>query len=334
MTRLPVGATVRQAYGFASRGFLHNLAIVWLPVVLFATLAVLSVPPLLVAIGHLAQRLASLSGPHPNVIVLATGGAAIMRYAILIGVGGLFFRAQMMTGLTQRALGKKAGLGVVYLSLGATFWRVFGAYVLIFLLLTAVQLAATLLVVIPTIVLVAINHGVASTGTSPLSGMAFVAFFVLWRIALFVVVAYLFIRLTFVVTAVIVADGRFDLIRAWRLAGGNVLRIFAVGLAIFVPLSLVIIAVYAMVLGGDMWTFVHTLAQAPSHGPQRAAAMLHDIAGMVHHLLVQRWFLLLPLALITATLEYGLAAGAGVAGYQSLMSGADQGDVPFQSTPS
>ncbi|NDU92133.1 MAG: hypothetical protein G3I10_05910, partial [Ferrovum sp.] len=321
---LPVGATARQAYAFAIRGFLRNLAIVWLSEVLFAALVVVSLPLLL---GALAHGLRGVSSAHPNLLVLAAGGTVFMRYAMLIAVAGLFFRAQMMTGLTQRALGQRTGYAGVYLSFGASFWRVFGAYVVIFLLLTAVQIAATLLLVLPAVALVAVGHGTAGTGASPDLGIAMVTFFVLWRIALFVVVTYLFIRLSFVVTAVIVAEQRFDLIRPWRLVEGNVLRIFALGLALFVPFVLVFIIVYVLVLGGEIWTLAHTLAQAQAHGRQFAADLLTQTARAIHGLLVRRWFLLLPLGLITATLGYGLAAGAGVSGYQSLVSGADKADA-------
>jgi hypothetical protein len=320
MTSLSVAVTVREAYGFAIRGFVRNLAVVWLPVVLTAALVILSLPPLL---GGLAHFLSGLSGPHPDVLALAAGGAVFMRYTLLIAVGGLFFRAQIMTGLTQRALGQRTGFAGVYLSFGASFWRVFGAYVLIFLLLMAVQLAASLLLVLPTIILVGISHGAAGGGAIPQAGIAFVAFFILWRIALLVLVTYLFIRLTFVVTAVIVAEQRFDLIRAWQLVGGNVLRIFAVGLVVFVPLVLVLAALYGLLLGPELWTLVHSLAHTSMHGRRLAAALIQDIVGGVTQLLARRWFVLLPLALISVTLEYGLAAGAGVAGYRSLVSEGD-----------
>ena len=331
MTSLPVGATLRHAYGCAVRGFLRNLAIVWLSAVLFGTFVVLSVPPLL---GALAHTLAGISGHHANLLIVTGGGATFMCYTMLLAVAGLFFKAQMMTGLTQRALGQRAGYAGIYLSFGATFWRVFGAYALIFLLLMAVQLAATLLLALPAIVLVGISHSAAPGRAAAGLGIAMVAFFVMWRIALFVVVSYLFIRLTFVVTAVIVAEQRFDLLRAWRLANGTVLRIFVIGMVLFVPIVLVLILAYGLVFGGEIWTLVHTLGHAQTHGRQFAAALLQDIAVTIRGLFMKRWFLLLPFALITTTLEYGLAAGAGVAGYQFLASRADNGEVPLSSTAS
>ena len=327
MTSLPVGATVRRAYGFAIRGFLRNLAVAWLPGVLLAALLAFSLPRLLAALAQFAHGLAHVSDPHRDVIVLATGVAVIMRYGLLIAVGSLFFRAQIMTGLTQRALGQKAGIAGAYFSLGATFWRVFGAYLLIFLLLMAVQLVASLLLVLPTIILVGIGH-------SATRGGAVVAFFALWRLALFVVVSYLFIRLAFVVTAVIVAEKRFDLIHPWRLVGGNVLRIFAVGLVIFVPLVLVLGVIYALVLGPAIWSLVLSLAHAHLYGRQLAVALIQDISGGLTQLLARRWFILLPFALLSVTLEYGLAAGAGVAGYQFFVAGADQAEAPFPSLSS
>ncbi|MGC8535099.1 MAG: hypothetical protein ACP5QR_06135 [Rhizomicrobium sp.] len=329
MTSLPVGATVRQAYGFAIRGFLRNLAIVWLSEVMLGALVVLSVPPLLDA---LTNTLAGISGHHPNFIVLAAGGATVMRYAMLLAVAGLFFRAQIMTGLTQRALGQRAGYAGVYLSLGATFWRVFGAYVLIFLLLMAVQLAATLLLIVPAIALAGFNHGTASGAAHPDLGIAVVAFFVLWRIALLVVVTYIFIRLSFVVTAVIVAEQRFDLIRAWRLVDGNVLRIFVIGLVLFVPILLILALAYGLIFGGQIWALVQTLAHAqPHHSRQLVVDLVQGIVGSVRGLFIKRGFLLVPLGLIAATLEYGLAAAAGVSGYKLLVSGRDNGEGSLSS---
>lgn len=322
MSSVPVGGTIRRACEFAFRGFLGNLGIVWLPVVLIGTLVMFTVPHML---SGISRMLATLSTHRVNPFEIAAGGMIFMRDAVLLGVAALFFRAQMMTGLTERALGRRTGFVPFYLSVGPTFWRVFGAYILVSLLLLAVQIAAGVAIVLLSAVFVATIHGAGAGGTDLGLRMTMGLVYILLRVVLWIVEIYLFIRLTFVLTAVIVAEQRFDLVRAWQLVRGNIVRIFVVGLVIFIPLFVAMMLVYGLVFAADILTLIQSVVHEAAHAGRTPAAIIQQSVDLVRTMLQSRWYLLLPLALIGATLEYGLAAGAGVAGYQALLAKSDDG---------
>ena len=216
MNKIPVGDTISRSYGFAFSDALSILGIVWLPYLILA--AVLA--GLVFLIAPELPRMLTQGDFDPMIFV---------RVSHLFGLMGLLsfvVTAMVTVGIQRKALGKHPGPVFVYFSLGASVWRLAGAWflaglVIVFIMLLTAAVAGAIWWAAGTF---AANYAVL------LRTLA-IAAAALWLI-------YMAVRLTFFLPAVVVAEERIGLGRAWELAGGNFWRIFIVFIALFLPVTI------------------------------------------------------------------------------------------------
>jgi|HubBroStandDraft_6_1064221.scaffolds.fasta_scaffold355975_1 hypothetical protein len=216
MNKIPVSDTISRTYNFGFSNILSIFGIAWLPYTLLALIAVGLI--FLLAPDFLKMV---MQGQFDVPMLLHVG-----HIFGLIGLLSFIVGSMVMVGIQRKALGKHPGPVFVYFSLGAPVWRMAGAWFLAGLVIffiglltagvvgaiwfAAGQFAANFATLIRTITIVAAC---------------------LWFI-------YMMVRLTFFLPAVVVAEERIGLGRAWELDGGNFWRIFVISIAVFLPVSI------------------------------------------------------------------------------------------------
>ena len=316
MDKIPVGKTIAEAYGFAFGRFPGNLGVVWLPAALVIAVAWYVVPSYMTAWMAMIPKLGSQLDPS----VILNGMQQFYRAIILMWIAIILLRAEMMLGLTRRALGLGTPLGFVFISLGKSFWRLSGAYFAVMIILWT----AETVLVIGLIVVALVVGGIGAILASGDKDAIAVLIGVIGGIAvigLFCALFYIAVRLTFLLTPVIVAEERFDLIRPWRLAGGNFWRIFAIGVAVFVPLMLLIGIVSVPLYIVALLPFPHLALS--SQDPAAAAQNLETFFTTLFANMRAHWYILVPLSVAASTLIYGIAAGAAASAYRALLPQAE-----------
>jgi hypothetical protein len=144
----------------------------------------------------------------------------------LLGLLSFIVTCMVTVAIQRKALGRHPGPVFTYFSLGTPVWRMAGSWFLaglliIFIALFSAAVAGTIWWAAETF----LPKFEVLIGT-----LAFVAA-VLW-------VIYMSVRLTFFLPAVVVAEERIGLGRAWELAEGNFWRILIVFIAVFLPVAI------------------------------------------------------------------------------------------------
>lgn len=216
MNKIPVGETISRTYGFAFSNLLSIFGIAWFP---YLALAAVAAGLVFLAAPDLPRMLM-----RDDIDVDAI--AHVGRILALLGLLSFLVGCMVTAGIQRKALGKHQGPEFFYFSLGAPVWRLVGA----FFLSSLVMLLVGLLTVG---VVVAIWFAAKSFAPGYDKLIGGIAIFVacLWFI-------YFVVRLLFFLPAVVVAEERIGLGRAWELAGGNFWRIVAVMIAVLLPTAI------------------------------------------------------------------------------------------------
>jgi hypothetical protein len=275
MTKLPVAGAIRFAYGFAFEQIGAIIGLVWLPLLIVAVLQFLPY-----AIGT------AWPGGSPA----EEAGAAALNLAF--STAALVLYAMNCVAVTRQALGLRQGAASLHFALGWPEWRMFTAIVICGLILVA---AIGVYVLVGTAVF-------ATVRTAP---MAFVA--AIYSIAGLIAVAWFILRLGFLLPAIVVVEERVDLVRAWALSRRNFWRIFAVFLAVTVPIVLVQGAAVVAIVGPGL------LAPLPTDSAAATSALQDRIAMLDHHMAS-----MIGLALVLAPFSLGLTLGASSWSYRAL----------------
>jgi hypothetical protein len=316
MEKIPVLRTVGRAYAFAFGRFFGNLGVVWIPELLLMAaggfLAVTMMENWAAALPHLTNNPADVETAMRGVL-------QAYRLVILFWLVGILLRAQIMLGLTRRALELSEGPSLVFLSLGRDFWRLAGAYFAVMVILYAVELVLMIVLVVAAVVtgvtagIAANAAGASHAALAPVAGLAFVAVFAV----VFGALIYIAVRLTFLLTPAIAAEHRFDLTGPWQMTAGNFWRIFAIGVAVFIPVFILIGAIEVPALIFVVMPVLH-IPQVAAHDPKAVQLALDGVMGAWRTVVFERWYVLVPLVLLSATLIYGVAAGAAAAAWEAL----------------
>ncbi|HEY1629755.1 MAG TPA: hypothetical protein VGF56_00465 [Rhizomicrobium sp.] len=325
MRKIPVGKTISEAYGYAFGQFPANLGITWLPLALLFGAAIVLFPHYIDAVRGMAD---AFKGMHPGAgddgAVMAQVGAAnanISRFSYLFLILEILFLTQITLGMTRRALGLDRGPVFFFVSIGTSYWRLVGAYFIMFILQYVVFFAVFLAgALVGAIVAMAVGIGAGGAGIEHNPGLlAFVvAGAVVLIIACLFAAAYFLVRLTFLLTPAIVAEDKFALFRSWELTKGNFWRIFAIALAVIGPVALL-----GLILEGAMFAQVwpdisHILASPSAAGdPQAVMRVSAELTTRLADLFTHYWYVLAAVYLLTSTLTYGLAMGAAASAYRS-----------------
>jgi hypothetical protein len=302
MTKIPVGATIAQAYRFAFRDFFRILGVMW-PVMLLMWL-----PSLLAR-----QQMMTLSmqmGAHDF-----SGLKQWWPLLLLFYLVALILMFMQIIGVAQLALDRHKGPVWFYFSLGQPVWRLIGS----FLLLIAAIVIGWLAVVLGMIVIgfalglaaKVVNNSIFGTGTTILTGLA--------ALVLWCGYFYSLVRLTFLLTPVIAAEEEgFALARSWTLGKSNFWRMFAVLLAVFLPfLILEFVFLFEFMFKGVTFPPLHASAeQTAAYQAAINARTMEMMNAMVHY-----WYVTYPLFIVIMVVFYGSAVGAQCFAYRALAEG-------------
>lgn len=216
MSKIPVGATIARAYGFAFRDFFKIVSIVWLPWLFLSAVGIF------VGAYTLAFAPETIGGNGPSILSLLPGMIPI--YLI-----SLFLLFMQIAGITEQALGLRSGSHFYYLAFGKPVWRLVGAFLLNVLIVlgllvlfilagTAFQAALALLGK-----LAGFGRIISAVTTFATAAAALCAYI------------YILFRVAFLLNPVVIAESRVALGRSWSLSKGNFWRMFAIFLAVLMP---------------------------------------------------------------------------------------------------
>lgn len=261
MKKVPLEATFTGAYKFLFGNMISIIGTMWLPVLIagavLAAFACSIIPP-----DWLHGNFTPLADPeayvwaHLPVILLAV--PALTLVCLLAG-------AMIKVGLLRHSLGLKTTTTFIWFSLGSNVWRMAGASLLYIFIYFTIEIAVMI--------------AVATTGTifvlvpnfpAPVVG----AVNALVAVAGFVAGVYTIARLFFFLPAVIVAENKIGVGRAWELGKGNVWRIIAVTLMVTLPVMFILgIAVYTLLIS----TVVVEVARQAPQTPEQTLHFLKTL---------------------------------------------------------
>jgi hypothetical protein len=297
MAKIPVGATIAQAYRFAFGGFLNILSVVWLSWLIIWALGFLLRAQTLAFSTAMATR---------NFAGMSQLLAALIPFYLV----ALFLLFMQITGITQQALGLRHGSRYYYLRFDQPVWRLIGASLLAILIIVGSYLlliAAGALLEMSVALLARAMHWSRAVPAVSLVVMATLAFG-----------AYIYslVRATFFLNPVVVAEGRISLKRSWALASGNFWRIVIIMLAVLVP----VLAIHTLLLFSFL---MHGLPPAPPlHPTADQLAANRAMAAAWNAEMLKRirdyWYLVYPAYAVIAALFYGLICGAQCFAYRAL----------------
>jgi len=283
MSKIPVLATIRAAYGFAFGHLGAIIGAIWLPMVVVSVTGFFAM-----------QRYYDAS-----IDALNSGTPAAMGPVLLMLLGymlvALLLQAIVYAAVTQLALGARQG-GMMHFSLGPAEWRLFRAMLSLLGLLF-------LLAVIAALVVQGAALGLRAAGAAPLqsqSGQALLQLFFLGA------VIFVALRFVFLLPVVAVSESGPVLPRAWLLSNGNFWRIFAIYLALFAP-------VLTLVIGIEM-SLLKPAAFIAANGTVNQVAALQQMRAILP--------LLQGIAFFLSPLLSGLPVGAAAAAWRMLGQGA------------
>ena len=299
MAKIPVGATIAQAYRFAFGDFLKILGVMW-PSMLLMWLPSLLMRKQMTALSAqmAAQDYSSLRQLWPLIFLFYLVALVLIIVQVI--------------GIAQVALGRHKGPVWFYFELGKPVWRLIGSFLLLILAFIAgwiaTLLGAFILGFILALITKALNIAAIAIGIS-----------VLVVIALFCAFVYCWVRLTFFLIPVVAAQEEgLALGRSWTLGLGNFWRMFAVFLATVGPfIILEIVFVFGFMFKGI--TFPPPHATADQVAAYQAAINARSAEMM--NAIYSHWYIAYPLALVFVVVFYGLAVGAQCFAYRALTEG-------------
>ena len=290
MNKIPVGQTIRFAYAFTFGEIGTVIGLIWIPTVINSVGS-------FVLFGVL------------NGVEEGPGGVPIMAgpqlgLMMLYFVVAFFLAAMMAVAVTQQALGLRKGPAFAHFALGGTELRVFGGFFGLYMLFLLFILGFALIGVVA-----ALAGGAAvkaSAGAAPLIGSVLGVLGLIASGAL----VYIFVRLSFLFIPSAVNEGEFGLTRSWELTKGNFWRIFAVGMAVLMPLLLVEAATEFFILGPAYFAAMADQIRDTANAARYAAVQSHIVQT--------RLPLLLGMGLILAPIMQGLLFAPAAFAYRIL----------------
>jgi hypothetical protein len=283
MNKIPVGKTISYAYSFTFGHIGAIIGLIWLPLILMAVLRFL---PHLAGSGMDSTDQSPLVQGSQAIGNLAASALTLLLYAV------------MYVAVTRQALGLRQGTASVHFALGMPEFRVFGALLLVVMVMLA--FLGTLAGAVAVLAQVAGNAAplaMLAIGVAVAGALAFV---------------YVSTRLWFLVVPVTVIEERINLGRGWTLTESNFWRAFAVILAVSLPIVIISVIGSAIIMGGDL---AAPVPAATAKNPILSLMLFVQIAD--RHLPAT-----LFLDLILAPFNLGLSLSAAAFAYRALVQDA------------
>lgn len=299
--KIPVLETIARAYGFAFGNIVNNLGAVWIPAAIMYALFFYFQKPYMAAVMN-----------------IGTGDPSSMMAAMPFLCGALAVTFVLTTAqvaaITKEALGLRTGNAFLQFPFGAPAWRMMGAFLLFYIVLIVLYV----LFIIGAFVFGIVVSAVGAGHSSPM-----VAGIIAGLAGLFVLCAFVYIsvRLSFLLTPVVVAEKSVSLIRAWELARGNFWRIFVIILALIIPL-IVLEGIYIYeVYGGNFLPPFHGTPEQLQAFAQHQQEVNRQVMENTQHY----WYIYYPVGLAFTLIVLGVFCGASAFAYRAV--------TPGESTP-
>jgi hypothetical protein len=219
MRRIPVVATIRDAYMFAATNLGGVIGLIWVAMVMITV----------------ARFFTFYLFYNDFIDVMASGNAAQMGPTLLMMLGylvaALLLYAVMFVAVVQLALGARAAPSFAHFAFGPLEWRMFRAF---FALASLVLLIAVAILFVANAAL-ALVPGASKTGQAGASS--------LMALAMLCIGLVLASRFMLLLPAIVVNETVPAMRRAWALSAGNFLPLLGVLLGIFVPVALVFVLI-------------------------------------------------------------------------------------------
>ena len=257
MRRVPVIATIRDAYIFTATHLGGIIGLIWVPMVLATVMGFFSFQRYYT---DFSDALAS-----NNAAALAPSLLMMLCYL----VAALLLQAIMYVAVVQMALGARAAPAIAHFAFGNLEWRMFRAF------LAFIGICLTL--VVPVIVIGGAVLKEAGRQADP-TQMGFV---------FYAVIALAMPRFFALLPAIVVGENNPVLRRAWMLSAGNFWRLLAVLAGIFGPIVILFNALNLVLMGhGGV-----ALSGDDSEQMRQAVARARDVLPLISGL----GFLISPL---------------------------------------
>jgi hypothetical protein len=278
--KLPLEATVAGGYSFLFTRIVSIIGTVWLPYLLLFACGGLG---LWLVLPHGLWH-GDFSQMHPDMMF----DPRIQAVRLLFTAAAWVVAAMITAHLMRHALGLKESTTFIHFSLAGPVWRMLGAFVLAVLLL------------VPVIVVVAVAAVAAGiiSATQHLQPMQTAGLMIALVAIVMILFAYVVARLFFFLPAVVVAEKRIGLGRAWQLGRGNVWRIIGVWLCIAVPVWIII----GLAIGTTVFPIIFAILPKMPNNPTP-----DDMRPLFEAL----W------RIVPIILPIGIAAGIAVRGYMA-----------------
>jgi hypothetical protein len=224
MRRIPVVATIRDAYLFAATHLGGVIGLIWVSMVMLT----------------IARYFTFYRFYNDFIDFMASGNAAQMGPTLLMMLGylvaALLLYAVMFVGVVQLALGARTAPSYLHFAFGPLEWRLFRAFLAFAGLMLLIGMAI-LFVVNTAFVLV---PGVSKMNQAAISGVM--------ALAMLGIGLVLVSRFLLLLPAIAVNETVPAMRRAWALSAGNVLPLLGVLLGVFLPLAAIFVVI-EIVLG-------------------------------------------------------------------------------------
>ncbi|HEY0265145.1 MAG TPA: hypothetical protein VGC16_00240 [Rhizomicrobium sp.] len=223
MRRIPVVATIRDAYIFAATHLGGVIGLIWVPMVLVTVMGFFSLQ------HYYNDFIDAMAGGN----VAALGPSMLMMLGYL--VAALLLQAVIYVAVIQFALGSRTAPALAHFAFGALEWRMFRAFLAF--------IGVILILVLPAFI--AANAAMVVAGSRLPGGVGPV----LLMLILYGVILLAMPRFLALLPAIAVAESAPVLRRAWALSSGNFWRLLAVLVGVFGPIFVLFVGV-EMALAG------------------------------------------------------------------------------------
>jgi hypothetical protein len=291
MNKIPVGQTVRFAYAFTFGEIGTIIGLIWIPTLINA------IATFFVLRAYYGTLIDSFENGMPP-----SGGG--LGWPLLLAFLAMLLVAMIGVAITQQAMGLRQGPAFARVSLGSAEWRAFGGFFGLYMLLVLFLAVFAMLVG---------GAGVATANavqSNPSLAGLIAAVIGLGVIVGGLVVAYLVVRLSFLLVPSVVDGGEFGLSRSWLLTKGNFWRIVAIGFATLLPIAVAFAIAEIFILGPGV--FVSNL-QFGSDAAGRVRGMVVQMRAMRENMPI-----LTGLTFVISPLLYGLMFSASAFAYRAL----------------
>lgn len=207
MARIPVVATIRDAYSFTVNHLGGIIGLIWVPMLLLIVMFFFSIH------RYYSDVIEVLNGGNASIL----GPTLLMMLGFV--VAALLLQAIMYVSVVQLALGQRTAPAVAHFAFGPAEWRMFRAFLAFVGLLLAI--------VIPVAMLGRAAMGAVGTASPQMLGLVLVMYGI---ILLFMP------RFLALLPAISAGETVPVLRRAWQLSSGNFGRLLLVLIAVFGPI--------------------------------------------------------------------------------------------------